>query len=67
MIEYWFYAMPASEAIFMVITCSCTYVGYMREHEVYPEIKDTHPFNAKHPFNIYLCITILLEAFISIK
>ena len=26
----------------------------------------THPFNAKHPFNIYLCITILQEAFISI-
>ena len=25
----------------------------------------THPFNAKHPFNIYLCITILQEAFIS--
>ena len=23
----------------------------------------THPFNAKHPFNIYLCITILQEAF----
>ena len=26
----------------------------------------THPFNAKHPFNMYLCITILQEAFISI-
>ena len=26
----------------------------------------THPFNAKHPFNIYLCITILQEALISI-
>ena len=26
----------------------------------------THSFNAKHPFNIYLCITILQEAFISI-
>ena len=26
----------------------------------------THPFNAKHSFNIYLCITILQEAFISI-
>ena len=26
----------------------------------------THPFNAKDPFNIYLCITILQEAFISI-
>ena len=26
----------------------------------------THPFNAKHPFNIYLCIAILQEAFISI-
>ena len=26
----------------------------------------THPFNAKHPFTIYLCITILQEAFISI-
>ena len=26
----------------------------------------THPFNEKHPFNIYLCIIILQEAFISI-
>ena len=26
----------------------------------------THPFNAKHPFNMYLCITILQEAFINV-
>ena len=30
-------------------------------------ISGPHPFNAKHPFNIYLCnVTILQEAFISI-
>ena len=42
---------------------SCRHFQKVRQPEYFWA---THPFNAKDPFNIYLCITILQEAFISI-
>ena len=57
--------MSATEAIFTTFTYDLHHTHFQKVGQ--PEyFWATHTFNAKHPFNIYLCITILQEAFISI-